>query len=163
MIVLLLSLAAAVQAPAPGIAVVNSVPPTAVLQPGRLPPGAVPSTVVDAVGPLPVIVPSDQLPPYIIEQLRQVVRPPQEHGTAQSYISRDDYPPAANGTHGTVRINLFVDKQGRAIGCHIMKSSGSAVLDFTACNLLKRRARYTPAIDRNGNPSVGTIEQQIAW
>ena len=160
---MLLAFAAAAQEPAPGIAVTNTVPPTVSLPSTALPPGSSPSRVVDAVGGQPLVVPLSQLPPSIVEQLRQVVRPPQELRTAQSYIVRDDYPPAAGGAHGTVRISLFVDKQGRGIGCEIRRSSGSAVLDFTACNLLKRRARYTPAVDRNGNPSVGIIEQQIEW
>lgn len=37
------------------------------------------------------------------------------------------------------------------------------MLDRATCQLIHRRARYTPAMDSNGNPAVGTIEQEIVW
>ena len=162
MAILLLALAAA-QAPAPGIAVTNTVPPTVAVPPQGPPAGGVPSLVVNAVGPPPVIVAPDQLPPPFVEGLlREVARPPQERGPAH-YISPDDYPPAAAGAEGTVRVSLLTDQQGRVTECRIKRSSGSPVLDVTTCRLLARRARYIPAVDRKGNPSIGTIEQEVTW
>lgn len=122
----------------PGIAVTNTAPPV-VLPPQSLPPGAI-------------------QPPL-------VVRRPQERGTTQSYVSPDDYPAAALGTgaHGIVRFILTIGPDGRVIGCNITKSSGSSVLDAATCNIMHRRARYTPAVDSTGNPTVGTIAQQIEW
>ena len=58
---------------------------------------------------------------------------------------------------------LTIDPSGRVIGCNITQSSGSPVLDAATCNIMRRRARYTPAMDSNGNPTAGTIEQQIEW
>ena len=131
----LLSLAAV----PPGIAVVNTAPPPLVLPPQSLPPAAM-------------------QPPHVI-------RGPQERGSTQSYISPDDYPAAAVGTgaHGIVRFTLTIDPSGRVIGCNITKSSGSSALDYATCTIMRRRARYTPAMDSNGNPTIGTIEQQIEW
>lgn len=123
----------------PGIAVVNTAPPPVVLPPQSLPPEAI-------------------QPPH-------VVRGPQERGSTQSYISPDDYPAAVEGTeaHGIVVFTLTIDPSGRVIGCNITKSSGSTALDIATCQIMRRRARYTPAMDSNGNPTVGTIEQQIEW
>jgi protein TonB len=131
-------------APQPGIMITNSTTPQAPLavQVAR-PPSAIASAAPGV----------------------RIVRPPQERGTAQSYVSRDDYPAAArdSGAEGTVRFRLTIDPAGRVIGCDIKSSSGSAVLDMATCNLMRRRARFTPAIDSNGNPGVGTIEQVVVW
>jgi protein TonB len=123
----------------PGIAVVNTAPPPVVLPPQSLPPAAIQPAVV--------------------------LQGPQERGSTQSYISPDDYPAAAEGSgaHGIVRFTLTIDPAGRVVGCNIRQSSGSSVLDAATCNIMRRRARYTPARDSNGNPAVGTIEQQIEW
>jgi protein TonB len=135
-----LILAAAVQAPPPGVAVSNTVPPQVVLPPHSVPPAAM------------------QPPPAI-------VRPPQERGSAQHYVTPLDYPAElqGSGAQGTVRFTLTIDPSGRVIGCNVTQSSGSPVLDRATCQLIHRRARYTPAMDSNGNPAVGTIEQEIVW
>ena len=125
----------------PGIAVTNTAPPPVVLPPQSLPPAAI-------------------QPPVVI-------RGPQERGTAQSYISPmgEDYPVAAlgSGARGVVRFILTIDPSGRVIGCSITQSSGSSALDMATCNIMRRRARYTPAMDSNGNPAVGRIAQEIEW
>ncbi len=98
-------------------------------------------------------------------QPQHAVRGPQERGTIQSYFSTDDYPAEARGTgaQGLVRFTLTIDPGGRVIGCTITQSSGSAVLDDATCRIMQRRARYTPAMDDNGSPTTGTIEQEITW
>jgi len=95
----------------------------------------------------------------------RIVRPPQPRAVAQSLISRDDYPAAALAmrAHGRVRFRLLIGPDGRVAGCAITRSSGSPVLDSTTCRLIRRRARFTPAVDSNGNPAAGTVEDQIVW
>lgn len=112
----------------------------------------------------PLVLPPQSVPPAAM-QPPGIVRGPQERGTTQSYISPDDYPAAAAGTgaRGIVDFTLTIGPDGRVIGCNINKSSGSSALDAATCNIIHRRARYTPAMDSNGNPAVGTIEQQIEW
>lgn len=135
---------AAVQAPAVGITFTNTVPPQA--PPMVLPPQSVPPAAIPAPG---------------------MLRGPQEHIPPQRYFSPagDDYPAAAEGTgaQGTVRFTLTIDPSGRVVGCTIVHSSGSAVLDAATCNIMHRRARYTPAMDSNGNPVAGTITQDVVW
>jgi len=60
-------------------------------------------------------------------------------------------------------MNLLIDNQGHAVDCQITQSGGSPLLDSTTCGLLKRRTRFTPAVDRNGNPSIGRIAVQLDW
>jgi periplasmic protein TonB len=136
---------AAAQAPAPGVTFSNTVPPPAA--PALvLPPHSVPPAAIQATGTLTG--PREQIPP-------------------QRYFSPagDDYPAAAEGTgaHGTVRFTLTIDPSGRVVGCTIVHSSGSAVLDEATCKIMTRRARYTPAMDSNGQPVAGTITQDVVW
>jgi len=133
---------------APGAMITNTptIPTTVSVPTAPQVPGA---TALPAIGAAPV----------------HMVRGPQERGTTQSYISPDDYPAAARGTraHGVVGFTLTINTDGRVIGCTITRSSGSPVLDAATCRIIQRRARYTPAMDSNGNPVIGTIAQQIEW
>jgi periplasmic protein TonB len=106
-----------------------------------------PSTVVNAV---PVV---------------RVVSPPQPRAPAQSYFSPDDYPAAAVGTgaKGRVTVMLGLNVQGRVTSCNVLRSSGSSALDMATCNILHRRAGFTPAMDSNGNPVASYIGQTVEW
>jgi protein TonB len=119
------------------------------------------------VGAAAVAAPGPSAPGVVapVEPAARIVRPPQERGTAQSYVSPDDYPAAAraSGAVGRVGFTLTIDSGGRVIGCTITRSSGSSVLDYATCNLMRRRARFTPAMDSNGNPAVGIIAQELEW
>ena len=141
---------AVAQAPAPGIAITNSPSPAVVAVPVELGPPiyAVPQA------------PAAPMPPEAT-----IVRGPQERGTIPSYFSIDDYPRAALAmrAEGMVGFRLTIGADGRVIGCAITRSSGFAVLDSATCNIIRRRARYTPAIDSRGNPAVGTIDEEIVW
>ena len=150
MMIAFLIFAAAAQAPTPGIAITNSPSPQVVAVPVEIGPPiyAVPAAPAAPMPPAP-----------------NIVRGPQERGTTQSYVSVDDYPAAALAmrARGTVGFRLTIGANGRVTGCAITRSSGSSVLDSATCNLIRRRARYTPAMDSSGNPAVGTIDQQIEW
>jgi len=93
---------------------------------------------------------------------RTIVREPQETIPLTRYFSEDDYPSGAP-PHGIVGFTLTIGPDGRVIGCNITQSSGTSILDIATCNIMRRRARYTPAMDSNGSPAVGTIEQEIEW
>jgi len=101
------------------------------------------------------------MPPPAVE----VARPPQPHGTAASLFSVDDYPASARGTgaHGKVVARLTIGTDGRVTGCNIVQSTGFAVLDQATCNILRRRARYGPAVDSHGMPVVSTVDETIVW
>lgn len=130
-------IAAAAQAPAPGIAISNTAPPAVVLPPQSLPPAAM--------------------------QAPKILAGPEERMPASRYVSPLDYPAEAAGAEGSVGFTLTIDPSGRVIGCAIARSSGSPALDAATCGIMQRRARYTPARDSNGNPVAGTIEQSIEW
>lgn len=112
--------------------------------------------------PPPVVVPPTLLPPSIVAALQRVVTQPKPRYPVQNVVSPDDYPAAAKG-RGTVQMDLLTDKQGAVAECRITQSSGSWQLDAATCNLVKRRARFTPALDGDGNPSIGMLAVQVDW
>ena len=46
---------------------------------------------------------------------------------------------------------------------NLSDSSGSTALDNATCNIIRRRARYTPAQDQAGNPVAGSDSTRIRW
>lgn len=137
--------ASAAAAPPPPVIAVASPPP--------LPARIVPSPPVPAAAPAP-------LPPP-----PRVVEPARARANLASYVSASDYPPSAlaNGEQGVVRFRLLVGEDGRVRDCAITVSSGSAALDAATCSILRRRARFTPARDSNGNPASDSVESSLVW
>ena len=128
---------------------------------------AVPPNVTfsNSAPPQSMVLPPQSVPPAAIQPPAHVLRDPQERLPASRYFSRDDYPAAAVATRaqGIVRFTVTIGPDGRVIGCTINQSSGSSELDRATCNIMRRRARYTPAMDSSGNPVAGTIDQQVVW
>src|SRR5689334_20963857 len=87
-----------------------------------------PNVTLSNRAPLPphLVLPPQTVPPPAM-QPPHTVSGPQERGSTQSYISRDDYPAEAVGTRaqGTIRFTLTIGPDGRVIGCAISQSSGS--------------------------------------
>jgi protein TonB len=77
----------------------------------------------------------------------------------------EDYPAAAMraGEQGKVGFHLTVGADGRPTACSVTASSGSAILDSTTCGLLMRRARFSPARDETGRPTIGTFDSSFTW
>ncbi|NUT01752.1 MAG: energy transducer TonB [Sphingomonas sp.] len=86
-------------------------------------------------------------------------------GSLAGLFSGDDYPADAqrNDEQGTVEVALEIDRRGRVSGCEVIQSSGSQSLDSATCNILQRRARFTPAKDGLGRPVTDTYTQRITW
>jgi TonB family protein len=78
------------------------------------------------------------------------------------YYFGNAYPDAANGVEGVVKTEVKVGSNGRAIDCDILETSGSAVLDETACKGL-RRSSFHAAKDRAGQPIESVIELPIKF
>jgi protein TonB len=108
--------------------------------------------------PAPVAPPAPPAPPKVAKKLTP-------RGSPQGWVTDDDYPASALRAEqaGTVRFRLDVDAGGRVTGCSVTGSSGVAVLDTTACNLLKRRARFNPAEDASGNKIPAPYNGSFTW
>jgi len=91
--------------------------------------------------------------------------PASPRGRPQDWVTTDDYPPSAirEGVQGTTGFTLAVGPDGKVTGCTVTSSSGSALLDDTACKLLARRARFTPAKDAAGNGMPSSYSNRVRW
>ena len=81
-------------------------------------------------------------------------------------FSYDDYPAEAlqKNEQGTVQAELTIDPDGRVTACKVVRSSNSTALDTATCNIMMRRAKFTPARDANGNPTVDTyLTPPVTW
>jgi protein TonB len=113
--------------------------------------------------PPPVVVGFDQMPAAMVQELQRAVHPPQGRLPVQRLFSPDDYPAGADGRRGTIGVRLLIAPQGMIIGCSIAHSSGSGLLDSTTCNIVRRRERYTPALDKDGKATLGMVDETVDW
>ena len=86
-------------------------------------------------------------------------------GAPGNWIQDEDYPPAALRANqaGISAVHLSVGIDGRVASCEVTSSSGHPVLDATACDLLKLRARFVPARDANGCALPGEFSTRVRW
>jgi protein TonB len=87
-------------------------------------------------------------------------------GDLRSLFSSDDYPAsaAAENATGTAVARLSIGPDGRVTACDLIRSTGNSALDSATCSILRRRAKFTPARDSNGNPTSDVITTPpITW
>ncbi len=97
---------------------------------------------------------------------RKIVSAQSARGDLRTLFTTDDYPAsaAAAGAEGTAQAQLTIDSGGRVVGCSLIRSTGNSALDSATCNILRRRAKFTPARDSNGNPTTDTVTTPpIRW
>src|SRR6218665_2009918 len=77
-------------------------------------------------------------------------------GNAASWATTNDYPSRAlrEEREGTTGFRVTVGPDGRVADCQITSSSGHADLDEATCANVRRRARFNPAMDGEGNPKT---------
>ena len=113
-------------------------------------------------------------PPVITPTARPAPPPPPQpvkrdsaraKGSLVGLFSSEDYPVSALSANqqGTTAVRLTIGADGRVAGCDITSSSGSSSLDSATCNILRRRARFSPAMDSDGHPTTDTYSQRITW
>lgn len=83
----------------------------------------------------------------------------------KQWASRFDYPRNLDvlGEEGVTEIWVQVLASGRASGCAVISSSGFNKLDQHACRAMVRYARFNPALDREGNPTVASYTTKVRW
>lgn len=82
-----------------------------------------------------------------------------------TWITAQDYPRAAlrEEAAGTTRFRLDVSADGAVENCTVTVSSGNATLDETTCGLVQQRARFEPARDAQGRPTIGRYSNAVRW
>lgn len=80
-------------------------------------------------------------------------------GDPQSWLQPADFPEAA----GSITVTLTVRPTGQVEACEVIETSGSTALDGEICAKLRRRGRFQPALDANGQVSVGAWRHRYTW
>nr|NUR38165.1 energy transducer TonB [Sphingomonas sp.] len=112
---------------------------------------------------IPPVVPSPPAPPPPPHKVQSAVS---ARGSLTSLFNADDYPASAQaaGAEGTAQATITIGTDGRVVGCTIIRSTGNSALDATTCNIIRRRAKYVPAKDSNGNPTTDSVTTPpIVW
>ncbi len=81
------------------------------------------------------------------------------------WVTNDDYRDSwvNRGFEGMASFSVTVGTNGRVIDCEITASTGHRALDRATCQLVKRRARFEPALNSNGEKVTDTYSKSILW
>lgn len=92
-------------------------------------------------------------------------RPGKPKNNPGSWATTNDYPSRAlsQEREGTTGFRVTYGADGKVIDCQVTSSSGHADLDAATCSNVKRRARFDPALDKDGNPSGGSYSNRVTW
>lgn len=112
--------------------------------------------------PAPVALPA---PPAAPPPPRFTPKAAAPKGNPGNWATSNDYPSRAlrEEREGTTGFRVTVGTDGKVTDCQITRSSGSADLDDATCSNIRRRARFTPATDGDGNPTTGSYSNSIRW
>lgn len=65
--------------------------------------------------------------------------------------------------NGIVGVRVLVGLNGRVARCEVTRTSDSSALDRSACQGMRRYARFEPALDTNGKPTYGVYATTITY
>lgn len=84
---------------------------------------------------------------------------------AANWVTDSDYKSRwiREGLYGSASFRLEVANNGRVANCRIIRSTGHAALDRATCELIAKRARFSPAKDSDGNLVAGSYSGSINW
>ena len=132
----------------------------------------VPPTKIDIAPAPPVIDTTPVAPPPAPPVIAPAPPPPRAtpkaavpRGNPGSWATTNDYPSRAlrEERAGTTGFRVTVGTDGRVTDCQITSSSGHPDLDEATCTNVKRRARFNPATDENGQPTTGSYSNRVRW
>jgi TonB family protein len=87
-------------------------------------------------------------------------------GDIREIFTASDYPAEAmsHSQEGKVQLVLLIDEQGRVAACHVLEPSGIPVFDAMGCQVIRQRARFKPALNRQGKPiRSAVVTPPIIW
>ena len=144
-------------------------PPETKIEP---PPVIAPPPIVQVAPTVAPPIVSVPVAPPIIHQAAPVAPPApsvatplKPRGTPGDWVTPEDYPSAdlRAENQGTTGFQLDVGGDGKVTNCTVTSSSGFPSLDSKACQMLMRRARFTPAKDSSGNGIAQTYRNRVRW
>jgi TonB family protein len=102
---------------------------------------------------------------YSKEFQRKLASPPEPRKVLASYASPYDYPRSALSARaeGDTYALIDVGVDGRSSNCRVIRSSGNQEIDDTTCVIVTKRARYKPALTKNGEPVAAPLYLTFRW
>ena len=84
---------------------------------------------------------------------------------SKDFVTDTDYPPSAlrDGRSGRTFYKVQVSTSGIVTKCTVTGTSGTADLNEATCSLVQRRARFSPALDKDGKATDGEYSNSIRW
>lgn len=81
------------------------------------------------------------------------------------WLRSGDYPTTmlSAGKSAVVRFRLIVDELGGVTGCAIPSATKGEVFEKVTCEVLKKRARFTPALDAQGRAVASYYVNSVTW
>ncbi len=142
-------------------------PPPLVAPPVRINVAPAPPQIITVAEPPPappppILVPP---PPAAPPAPRFTPKAAVPKGNPGSWATTNDYPSRAlrEEREGTTGFRVTVGPDGKVTDCSVTSSSGHSDLDEAACANIRRRARFAPAVDGNGNPTTGSYSNRVRW
>ncbi len=131
-------------------------PPTQPQQPAQQTPIVTPKL---APAP-PAVIPDPPKPPEVDKSKKA-----SPQGNPGRWASSDDYPSRSlrEENEGVTRFSVQIGTNGRVTSCSVTGSSGHADLDSATCKLVTSRAKFTPALGKDGSPTTGSYSSSVRW
>jgi TonB family protein len=82
-----------------------------------------------------------------------------------NFFRPDDYPDDLldKGIQGSVGVLMTVDGSGQLTDCRTVETSGTPALDQVTCDVLRKRARFKPALSRDGKAMAALTYWRVNW
>jgi hypothetical protein len=82
-----------------------------------------------------------------------------------NWITQRDFPPRplARGSNGLVQFRLDVDEAGSVRGCRVLFRTNPDEFADLSCQLLSKRAKFTPALNAEGKPVRSYYVGRVKW
>ena len=89
----------------------------------------------------------------------------QPMGNPGNWLRSGDYPAGAlwNGHNGLVRFRLDVEADGSVSNCRILFRTNPDSFADLSCKLLRERARFSPGLDKAGQPVKSYYLGRVRW
>jgi TonB family protein len=87
-------------------------------------------------------------------------------GDVRNVFRSTDYPQEAmkNRQEGRVQFLLLINEQGKVAGCNVVEASGIPALDGMGCQVIVERAKFQPALDKQGKPIRSAyVTPPVVW
>jgi protein TonB len=140
-------------------------PPPIVAPPPKMNLAPAPPEIISVPAPVPAPPPIVLAPPAAPPPPRFTPKGAVPKGNPANWATSNDYPSRAlrEEREGTTGFHVTVGPDGKVTDCQVTSSSGHADLDAATCDNVRRRARFTPATDGEGNPTSGSYSNRIRW